>query len=46
VVTTSELRKRPEMPADEQQGRGPVPDAGGPQEPSEPRSWWRRVFGE
>ena len=36
----------PETGADEQQGRGPVPDAGGPQEPADPRSWWRRVFGE
>jgi hypothetical protein len=30
--------------ADEQQGRGPVPDAGRPQEPIS-RPWWRRVFG-
>jgi hypothetical protein len=35
----------PEMAEDEQQGRGPVPDAGGPQEGAQPRSWWRRVFG-
>jgi predicted DNA-binding protein YlxM (UPF0122 family) len=40
--------------ADEQQGRGPVPDTGGPQtareqpftpEQQEPRPWWRRIFG-
>jgi hypothetical protein len=31
--------------ADEQQGRGPVPDTGGPQEPAERVSWWRRMFG-
>jgi hypothetical protein len=35
----------PETAADEQQGRGSIPDAGGPQESAEPRSWWRRVFG-
>ncbi len=34
----------PESVADEQQGRGPIPDAGGAQEGSE-RPWWRRVFG-
>ena len=34
----------PESVADEQQGRGPIPDAGGAQEPSE-RPWWRRMFG-
>jgi hypothetical protein len=39
--------------ADEQQGRGPIPDAGGPQEGPrhipqarpQDRSWWRRLFG-
>jgi len=36
--------RSPEMADDEQQGRGPVPDAGGPQEGTE-RPWWRRVFG-
>jgi hypothetical protein len=35
----------PETGAEEQQGRGPVPDAGGQQEPAEPRSWWQRMFG-
>jgi hypothetical protein len=34
-----------ETGTDEQQGRGPVPDAGGQQEPAEPRSWWQRMFG-
>jgi hypothetical protein len=29
----------PEMADDEQQGRGPIPDAGGPQEATE-RRWW------
>jgi hypothetical protein len=36
---------RPRSPADEQQGRGPIPDAGAPQEAAQPRSWWRRMFG-
>jgi hypothetical protein len=32
--------------ATEQPGRvGPQPAVGGEQEPAEPRSWWRRVFG-
>jgi hypothetical protein len=39
----------PGSPADEQQGRGPVPDTGGSQEgaerPQERRSFWSRVFG-
>ena len=35
----------PEMPADEQQGRGPVPDAGGPHEGAQPRPWWRQLLG-
>jgi hypothetical protein len=39
-----EPRESPEMAADEQQGRGPVPDAGGPQSETS-RPWWRRVFG-
>ena len=30
--------------ADEQQGRGPVPEARGPQEGAE-QPWWRRLFG-
>jgi excisionase family DNA binding protein len=41
-------RESPVVAADEQQGRGPVPDAGGPQEAAQPRSrepWWRRMFG-
>jgi excisionase family DNA binding protein len=33
----------PESATDEQQGRGPVSDAGGPHEPAE-RPWWRRMF--
>jgi hypothetical protein len=48
-----ESRESPEMAGDEQQGRGPVPDAGGPQEGTErPEGaregvpWWRRIFGE
>jgi hypothetical protein len=39
-----EPRESPEMAADEQQGRGPVPEAGGPQEGTE-LPWWRRLFG-
>jgi hypothetical protein len=35
----------PEMADDEQQGRGPVPDAGGPREEGTERPWWRRMFG-
>ena len=34
-----EPRESPESPADEQQGRGPLPDAGGLQEPAQ-RRWW------
>jgi hypothetical protein len=38
-----------ESAADEQQGRGPAPNAGGAQEaaehPEEGQSWWRRFFG-
>lgn len=39
-----EPQESPEMTDNEQQGRGPVPDTGGPQEGTE-RPWWRRVFG-
>jgi hypothetical protein len=39
-----EARESSESPADEQQGRGPVPDARGPHEGTE-RPWWRRMFG-
>jgi predicted DNA-binding protein YlxM (UPF0122 family) len=41
-------RESPMVAADEQQGRGPVPDAGAPQEAAQPQSrepWWRRMFG-
>jgi excisionase family DNA binding protein len=38
-----EPREFPETAADEQQGRGPIPDAGGPQEGTQ-RPWWRRMF--
>ena len=47
-------RGSPVAAADEQQGRGPIPDAGGPQtareqsfaeEEPERRSWWRRLIG-
>ena len=41
----SEPSESSETAANEQQGRGAIPDAGGPQEPAEPRSWWRRMFG-
>jgi len=41
----SERPQAPETATDEQQGRGPIPDAGGPQEPSQPRPWWQRMFG-
>jgi hypothetical protein len=34
----------PELAEDEQQGRGPVPDAGGPQEGAQ-RPWWRKLLG-
>jgi hypothetical protein len=45
VGAAQESAEAPGMPADEQQGRGPVPDAGGPQEGAEHVSWWRRMFG-
>jgi hypothetical protein len=38
-----EPQESPGLAEDEQQGRGPVPDAGESQEPSE-RPWWRRIF--
>ena len=40
-----EPRESAEMADDEQQGRGPTPDARGPQEGTERRSWWREFFG-
>jgi predicted ArsR family transcriptional regulator len=39
-----EQQETPESPADEQQGRGPIPHDEDPQTPSERRSWWRRFF--
>jgi hypothetical protein len=39
-----EPRESPTEAADEQQGRGPVPDTTGPQSGTS-RPWWRRVFG-
>jgi hypothetical protein len=44
-AASSEPREPPEMADDEQQGRGPTPDARGPQEGTERRSWWREFFG-
>ncbi len=44
-TASSEPRESPEMADDEQQGRGPTPDARGPQEGTERRSWWREFFG-
>ena len=41
----TEPRASPVTAADEQQGRGPIPDAGGPQEGTQRRSWWSRIFG-
>jgi hypothetical protein len=38
-------RESPEMAVDEQQGRGPVPAAGGQQQGAERVPWWRRMFG-
>jgi hypothetical protein len=43
--SSSEPRESPEGTADEQQGRGPVPDASRPQSASERVPWWQRVFG-
>jgi hypothetical protein len=37
--TPPDRGEEPESPTDEQQGRGPIPDAGGPQEATE-RRWW------
>ena len=39
-----ESRESPVTAADEQQGRGPIPDAVGAQEPAQRRSWWRRLL--
>jgi hypothetical protein len=39
-----ESQESPVTAADEQQGRGPIPDAGGAQEPAQRRSWWRRLL--
>ena len=44
-ATPSESSESSETAANEQQGRGPIPDAGVPQEAAQPRSWWRRMFG-
>jgi hypothetical protein len=44
AAASAEPRESPAMADDEQQGRGPVPEAGGPQEGYE-RPWWRRGFG-
>jgi hypothetical protein len=40
----TEPRESPVTAVDEQQGRGPIPDAGGPHEGTQ-RPWWRRMFG-
>ena len=42
---SQEPSEAPETAANEQQGRGAIPDAGVPQEAAQPRSWWRRMFG-
>jgi Helix-turn-helix domain len=44
LETAPEPRESPEMAEDEQQGRGAVPDAGGPVSGTS-RPWWRRMFG-
>jgi hypothetical protein len=43
--TPSEPPGAPEMAADEQQGRGSIPNATGAQEGSQRAPWWRRMFG-
>jgi outer membrane biosynthesis protein TonB len=40
----AEPQESPVTAADEQQGGGPIPGSGGPQEGTQ-RPWWRRVFG-
>jgi hypothetical protein len=45
IEAPQEHSEPPERGTDEQQGRGPVPNSGGPQEPAEPQSWWRRWLG-
>jgi excisionase family DNA binding protein len=45
IEAPQEHSEPPERGTDEQQGRGPVPKSGGPQEPAEPQSWWRRWLG-
>jgi excisionase family DNA binding protein len=44
-AASSAPRESPEMADDEQQGRGPTPEAGGHQEGTERRSWWREFLG-
>lgn len=44
IEAPQEPSESPESAADEQQGRGAVPDAGGREEATE-RPWWRRMFG-
>jgi hypothetical protein len=45
IEAPPEPSEAPESGGDEQQGRGPAPDTGSPQEGTERRSWWRRFFG-
>ena len=44
-AASPEPQESTEMAGDEQQGRGPIPDAGGPQEGAQ-RPSWQRWFGE
>jgi excisionase family DNA binding protein len=45
IEAPAEPPETPESGAEEQQGRGPIPEAARPQEAGEHVSWWRRVFG-
>src|SRR5829696_10271608 len=45
IEAPPEPSEAPESGGDEQQGRGPAPDTGSPQEGTERRSWWREFFG-
>jgi hypothetical protein len=45
IEAPPEPSEAPESGGDEQQGRGPAPDTGSPQEGTERRSWWRTFFG-
>jgi hypothetical protein len=44
-ASSSEPRESPTAGPEEPERAEPRPSTGGAQEPAQPRSWWRRVFG-